>query len=95
MTDEEQRKELSQLLAKTAKAHHQAYIETDGDHPDWPLWYAEYLLDKLPAVLGQELTISEIVYCLVHLSKEQPAVAPEAWWPDYYASYFLENYPRS
>ena len=82
MVDKDQHKKLSQLLLETGKAHHQAYIETDGYDLEWPLWYAEYLKDKLPAVLGRELTISELVYCLVHLDKEQPAIAPEAWWPD-------------
>ncbi len=95
MIDKDQQNQLAQLLSETARAHHHAYTESDGDDPEWPLWYADYLLDKLPVVLGRELTRSEIVYCLVHLSKEQPAVAPEAWWPDYYAGYFLENYPGS
>jgi hypothetical protein len=92
LVDKDQNKKISLLLLETAKAHHRAYIETDGVDPEWPLWYADYLMDRLPAVLGRELTKSEIVYCLVDLSKKQPAIAPNAWWPDFYADYFLENY---
>ena len=95
MVDKDQHKKLSQLLLETGKAHHRAFIETDGYDLEWPLWYAKYLQDKLPAVLGRELTISEMVYCLVHLEREQSAVAPDTWWSDYYADYFLENYPGS
>ena len=93
MGDKEQNKKISLLLMETGQAHHRAYIETDGVDPEWPLWYAEYLMDRLPAVLGRELTKSEIVYCLVDLSKKQPVIAPQAWWPDFYADYFLEKYP--
>jgi hypothetical protein len=38
---------LAELFAETGKAHHQAYIETDGAHTDWAIWYANYLYDKL------------------------------------------------
>ena len=92
MGDKDQIKKVSLLLLETGQAHHRAFIETDGVDPEWPLWYADYLMDRLPAVLGRELTKSEIVYCLVDLSKKQPVIAPKAWWPDFYADYFLEKY---
>jgi hypothetical protein len=34
----EQVKALGNLLRETQKEHHQAYIETDGYHPDWAIW---------------------------------------------------------
>jgi hypothetical protein len=93
MGDKDQNKKVSLLLLETGQAHHRAYIDTDGVDPEWPLWYADYLMDRLPVVLGRELTKSEIVYCLVDLSKKQPVIAPKAWWPDFYADYFLEKHP--
>ena len=35
--------QLEGLFREVGEAHHQAYIETDGADPEWPLWYAEYL----------------------------------------------------
>ena len=46
----EQVKALGGLLRETQKDHHQVYIDTDGDHPDWAIWYADYLFGKLPSV---------------------------------------------
>jgi len=92
MADNDQLKQLSQLFVETGHAHHQAFIETDGADPEWALWYADYLWDRLPAVLGRESTKSEIIYCLVSLSKKQPVISPDAWWPDFYAMYFSEHY---
>jgi hypothetical protein len=88
----EKMQELIELLNETQKTHHQAYIETDGYHPDWPIWYADYLLDKLRALLEARMSKSELIYLLVHLSKLQPADAPGADWARYYARYLVERY---
>src|SRR5215207_621925 len=36
-------RQLEGLFHEVGEAHHQAYIETDGADPEWPLWYADYL----------------------------------------------------
>ncbi len=69
-------------------------LGTAGVDPEWPLWYAGVLMDKLPALLGTDLTKSELVYLLVHLSKEQPHQAPDMPWPRYYARFFAGQYPQ-
>ncbi len=92
MSNENQINQLSELFEEVGNAHHQAFIETDGEDAEWPLWYAEYLVDKLPPVLGREFTKSELVYCLVTLSKKQPEISPDARWPDFYAMYFVEHH---
>jgi hypothetical protein len=43
--------ELANLLNETAEAHHKAFAATEGEDPDWPLWYADYLLEKLRRML--------------------------------------------
>ena len=83
---------LSDLFKETGQAHHQAYIETDGYDPEWPIWYAEYLLDKLPSFIEASLTKSELVYLMVHLNKIQPDEAPEESWASFYARYMIEHY---
>lgn len=84
--------ELEELFRNTGKAHHEAFIETDGDDADWAIWYAEYLVDKVGDLLDAELTKSELVYLLMVASKEQPIEAPGSDWARYYARFFAERY---
>ncbi len=61
---------VAELLTETGKAHHQAYLATDGDDPEWPIWYAGYLKEPLNELLDGELTQSEIVYHLVAADRQ-------------------------
>ena len=79
--------ELAELLRQAGHDHHQAHIETDGDDPEWPLWYAGYLEDKLPDHLGRQPTRSEIVYLLMAAFKAQEADRSSDPWPEYYARF--------
>ncbi len=81
--------DLADLLRQTGHDHHQAFIETDGDDPEWPIWYAEYLEDKLAAHIGRQPTKSEIVYLLLAAVKAQEAERNSDPWPDYYAKFIL------
>ncbi len=83
---------LADLFRETGRAHHQAFIETDGDDPEWPLWYAEHLQGRLGRLLNRAFTKSEIVYFLVMADKEQSARAPGADWAAFYAMLLLERY---
>ena len=80
------------LLREAGHAHHQAFIETDGADPDWPIWYAGYLRDELGALLQAAFTQSELTYLLVLAEKEQSLRAPGGDWPRYYAKFFIERY---
>ena len=84
--------QLNDLFREVAKAHHQAYIETDGADPEWPLWYAEHLKERLGALLDASFTKSELVYMLILVANEQPLRAPGASWARYYSKYFLGLY---
>ena len=83
---------LSELFKETGQAHHQAFIEVDGDDPDWPLWYAEHLHEPLGEYLSATLTRAELVYLLVLADKEHNLRAPGAQWPRYFARFFIERY---
>jgi hypothetical protein len=83
---------LQELFREVSEAHHQAYIETDGADPEWPLWYAEHLRDRLGAELDAGFTKSELVYMLMLVAHEQPLRAPGANWAKYYAKFFHELY---
>ena len=73
-------RQLEDLFHEVGEAHHQAYIETDGADPEWPLWYADYLRERLGDLLDASFTKSELVHMLVLVANEQPLRAPGANW---------------
>ncbi len=92
MIDTEIAGRLESLFQEVGAAHHQAYIETDGVDPEWPLWYAEYLQEKLGPLLDATFTKSELVYLLIQVANEQPLRAPGANWKRYYTRFFIGLY---
>jgi NAD(P)H-hydrate epimerase len=80
------------VLRETGKAHHQAYIETDGADPDWPIWYADYLHNRLTTLLQARFTKSELVYLLITLDRALQRDAPGADWAVFYSRKLLEWY---
>ena len=92
MTDTDLALQLEGLFREVGEAHHQAYIEVDGADPEWPLWYADYLRDRLGDLLDASFTRSELVYMLLLVANEQPLRAPGANWARYYAKFFIALY---
>ncbi|MBW2629784.1 MAG: hypothetical protein JRE45_19505 [Deltaproteobacteria bacterium] len=82
--------QLAELFQQTGEAHHQAFLETDGDDPEWTLWHAEHLQDRLAPFLGAPLTRSRLVFCLIGADDEYRATESDVPWPEYYARRFLE-----
>jgi hypothetical protein len=83
---------LADLFRETGVAHHQAFIRADGEDPEWPLWYAEYLYERIARLVGKTLTRSELVYFLVSVEKEHAAKAADSSWSDFYAHLFIDRY---
>ena len=92
MADTDLARQLEELFRETGEAHHQAYIETDGADPEWPLWYADYLRVRIGSLLEANFTQSELVYLLIWVANEQPLRAPAANRARYYARFFMERY---
>ena len=92
MSHEDLKKQLAELFAATGKAHHQAFLETDGEDPEWPIWYAEYLQQPLGSLLDRQFTRSDLVYCVMNAEFERATSAPDAEWSTYYADHFVERY---
>jgi hypothetical protein len=82
--------EFADILSAAGHAHHQAYLTTNGDDPEWPLWYANHLKDKLNARFDHHFTQSELVYLLVKLDNDYQAQKPDILWPQYYARHLIE-----
>ena len=91
----ELRNNLVDLFLETGRAHHTAFLATDGDDPDWPIWYAEHLQAPLAAALETQFTKSQLIYCVMDADFEQTARSPESDWPEFYADQFIERYARS
>ena len=84
--------QLEAFFHEVGEAHHQAYIETDGADPEWPLWYADFLRERLGGLLDASFTKSALVYLLVLVANEQLFRAPGANWARYYARFFIALY---
>ena len=91
----ELRERLVELFIETGRAHHTAFAATDGDDPDWPIWYAEYLQTPLSEAMLVPFTKSQLVYCLMNADFEQAARAADTDWPGFYADHFIERFARS
>lgn len=91
MYSNEQILDLTELLKEVGPAHHQAFIETDGYDLEWPMWYADFMHDKIMDILDVEFTKSELIFLLVSADLEHQDEEPESDWPPYYAKFLSEG----
>lgn len=83
---------LDAVLAAAGPAHHAAFIETDGEDPEWPIWYAGHVLDDVRDILGRpDLTQSRLVAAFVSAGDEYTRVQPDVNWHRFYATSFTED----
>jgi glutaredoxin len=90
MSDDTKVERLAALFEQTGQDHHEAFRDTGGEDPEWPLWYAEHLQDRLQPFLAAPLTRSRLVFCLIGADDEYRATESDVPWPQYYAHRFLE-----
>lgn len=92
--EQKQRKEtIAALLHQTGEDHLATHKETNGADPDWPIWYADYLLENgFDTLLDTRLLKSELIYLLVLVDKQQVSEAPGVPWEKYYADFFVKRY---
>lgn len=81
-----------ELLQETGHAHHQAYFGTGGADPDWAIWYADYLIDKLGKHLDTTFTTAELVALLVELDHQHQRMAASQNWTQFYAKELVVRY---
>ena len=91
-TAQPDRERLASALAAAGAAHHEAFIETDGEDPEWPSWYADHLVGELRGILqSPDLTESRIVGALVAADQAYRTENPPAGWPEFYAERLLRD----
>ena len=91
----ELRNSLVTVFQETGIAHHEAFLDTDGEDSEWPLWYAQYLQGPLTDALQTPFTKSQLVYCVMDADFEHQARAPKSNWKEFYAEQFVERYAPS
>jgi hypothetical protein len=79
---------LAQLFRDAGSAHHRAFLATNGEDPEWPRWYAEWLAPRMHALLGRQLGIAELARQLESV-EEQRKSRRISDWPTYYANWFV------
>ena len=82
---------IAAFLVETAQAHHKAFAATDGEDPDWPIWYAEYARDTFAERFGLDFSKSQLIYCLMNAEFEHRARSPDSEWPVFYADEIVER----
>ena len=95
MTEEQQlRKDtITTLLHKAGEEHLVTHKETNGDDPDWAIWYAGYLLENgFAGLLDAKLVKSDLIYLLVLVDKQQKCEAPSVNWEKFYVDFFVNRY---
>lgn len=92
MRSDEYESQLSELFAKTTKAHHAAFSATQGEDEEWPIWCANYLQNPMSEVLDTRLLKSNLVYCMMNVDYEYKAKNISTQWQDYYAKHFVDHF---
>lgn len=79
------------LLLEAAEIHARL---TDGADPEWPSWFADWLVERagLPGLLDTVPSRSELVYLLVLLDKETADTDLPEPWEQHYARRIVAHF---
>jgi hypothetical protein len=79
------------LLRQVGPAHHEAFAATDGEDPDWPRWYAEWLIERLDSEAGSVPDEAGLAALLEEAADAHAASGGIGDWPSFYAAYISER----
>ena len=86
---------LTQLFEEAGKAHHQAFLATNGADPAWPAWYAAFVTDRLNDLLRTSFSQAQVADLLVALNHRYDVEDPIPGWPEFYAQVLVDEYAGS
>ena len=76
----------TELLSQVGPAHHRAFSATDGEDPDWPTWYAAWLLERLPEP-APEVDEAQLAALLATAAETHKTSGSAEDWPGFYARF--------
>lgn len=89
--DDEIVRAIEGLVRQAARAHHEAFAESDGADPEWASWYAGYLQAPLHGLTGRWVTRSELTYLLVLADRQHRAGGEAGPWERAYAEVIADT----
>jgi glutaredoxin len=92
MRNPELESRLSELFTETATAHHEAFASTNGNDPEWPIWYADYLQEPISEILDTNFFKSSLIYCLMNADYEYTAREVDVQWQKFYSEHFIGHF---
>ena len=75
-------------MRSVGPAHHEAFAEADGEDPDWPIWYAEFLREEASAALNADLSRDELAVLLGEAEKARGGRTDD--WTEFYVDYLID-----
>lgn len=91
---EHRQEPLSTLLAEAKRAHARFEEEQGRADPDWPGWYADWLIaNGVAKLLAGPVDRDRLRERLAALDEEYRAARHPAEWPEYYAAALLQQAP--
>ena len=76
----------TELLSQVGPAHHRAFSATDGEDPDWPTWYAAWLLERMPEP-APEVDEGQLAALLATAAETHKTSGSTEDWPGFYARF--------
>lgn len=89
----DQKEELIKLFVVAGKAHESAFADRDGEDEDWPLWYAEFLKEKINKLLNTKISLSNLVYFLIQFENERNLWSENSEWTSFYSERLINKIP--
>lgn len=86
--------DLTALFESGRAAHRAEFHGPMEDDPDWPIWFADYLLEPLHRLADPNITRSRLVHCLITAEDERLALAEDEDWAEFHARHFVECFAR-
>lgn len=81
------------ILDQASQGHAFAFMQVDGQDDDWAYWYAAYMQQALSKAVGQSLTRSRIVQCLLQVEEERLVrFGADHPWQQMYAEHFINAF---
>lgn len=83
---------LVKLLIKTAKAHHKAFKEVNGKHPNWEHWYTERMQDGFEEIMDRSVSVDGLADLLEKFDELHTQENQSELWVHFYARKLLDFY---